>query len=46
MYGDYSRDGTLNIKVTNLCEFKSLINKAKKQADELQETIDQLEFLI
>ncbi len=44
MYGDYSRDGTLNIKVTNLCEFKSLINKAKKQADELQETIDQLEF--
>lgn len=45
MFGDYSSsDGTLNILVTNFKEFESLINKAKKQADELQKTINQLEF--
>lgn len=44
MIGNYSSDGTLNILVTNFKEFESLINKAKKQADELQDTINQLEF--
>lgn len=45
MFGNYSsNDGTLNILVTNFKEFESLIDKAKKQADELQETINQLEF--
>ena len=45
MFGNYSSDdGTLNILVTNFKEFESLIDKAKKQADELQETINQLEF--
>lgn len=45
MIGNYSsNDGTLNILVTNFKEFESLIDKAKKQADELQETINQLEF--
>lgn len=45
MFGNYSSsDGTLNILVTNFKEFESLINKVKKQADELQETINQLEF--
>lgn len=45
MFGNYSSsDGTLNILVTNFKEFESLINKAKKQADELQDTINQLEF--
>lgn len=45
MFGNYSSsDDTLNILVTNFKEFESLINKAKKQADELQETINQLEF--
>lgn len=45
MFGNYSsNDGTLDILVTNFKEFESLIDKAKKQADELQETINQLEF--
>ena len=45
MFGNYSsNDGTLNILVTNFKEFESLIDKAKKQADELQDTINQLEF--
>lgn len=45
MFGNYSSsDGTLNILVTNFKEFESLIKKAKKQADELQDTINQLEF--
>ena len=45
MFGNYSSsDGTRNILVANFKEFESLINKAKKQADELQDTINQLEF--
>lgn len=49
MIGNYANDGTLYIYIsaTNIQEFKCLINKAKKQADELQElqdTINQLEF--
>ena len=44
MIGNYSNEGVLNILVTNFKEFESLINKAKKQADELQDTINQLEF--
>lgn len=30
MDGNYSSDGTLYIKATNLSEFKYLINKAKR----------------
>lgn len=44
MIGNYSSEGVLNISATNLQEFESLIKKAKKQADELQDTINQLEF--
>lgn len=44
MIGNYSNEGVLNISATNLQEFESLIKKAKKQADELQDTINQLEF--
>lgn len=44
MIGNYANDGTLYISATNIQEFKCLINKAKKQADELQDTINQLEF--
>lgn len=44
MDGNYSSDGTLYIKATNLQKFQKLIEKAKKQADELQDTINQLEF--
>lgn len=33
----------MNISVTNMKDFEELIFKAKKQADELQNTIDQLE---
>ena len=36
-------EGVLNISVTNMKDFEELIFKAKKQADELQNTIDQLE---
>lgn len=32
----------MNISVTNIKDFEELIVKAKKQADELQNTIDQL----
>lgn len=35
--------GTLNISVTNIKKFKELIEKVENQADELQETISQLE---
>ena len=45
MIGNYSNEGVLNISATNLQEFESLIKKAKKQADELQDTINQLEFI-
>lgn len=38
-----TNDSLLFISVTNLKGFEELIKKAKKQADELQETIDQLE---
>lgn len=34
--------GTLHVGVTNLSEFEKLVEQAKKQADELQNTIDQL----
>lgn len=44
MIDNYSNEGVLNISATNLQEFESLIKKAKKQADELQDTINQLEF--
>lgn len=44
MIGNYSNEGVLNISATNLQEFESLIKKVKKQADELQDTINQLEF--
>ena len=44
MIGNYSNEGVLNISATNLQEFESLIKKAKKPADELQDTINQLEF--
>lgn len=45
MEGTYcSSDGTLYIKATNLQKFQELIEKAQKQADELQNTINQLEF--
>lgn len=33
----------MNISVINIKDFEELIFKAKKQADELQNTIDQLE---
>lgn len=36
-------EGILNISVINIKDFEELIFKAKKQADELQNTIDQLE---
>lgn len=34
--------GVLNINVTNIEEFKTLIDKAKKEACQLNETIDKL----
>ena len=44
MIGNYSNEGVLNISATNLQEFESLIKKVKKQADELQDTINQPAF--
>ena len=50
MIGNYSNEGVLNISATNLQEFESFKKKQKKkkkkkkQADELQDTINQLEF--
>ena len=35
-------NGTLHVSVTNLSEFERLVEQAKKQADELQKTINQL----
>lgn len=34
--------GTVHLGVTNLYEYKKLVEQAKKQADELQKTINQL----
>ena len=36
------RKGTLKISVTNLPEFQKLVKKAKIEADQLQQTINQL----
>lgn len=39
---DRTSKGVLNINVTNIEEFKTLIDKAKKEACQLNETIDKL----
>lgn len=41
--GRIGENGNLKIEVTNVPEFKSLLLKAKEEADQLQGTIDQLE---
>ena len=35
--------GTLNIEIKNIAALKDLVEKAKKEADQLSETINQLE---
>ena len=41
--GVYSKNtGTLYVELMNIEEYAELINKAKKEADQLQETINQL----
>ena len=41
--GDEQRaQGVLNIDITNIGEFKTLLDKAKKEARQLNETIDRL----
>lgn len=35
-------DGTLSINVTNIPEFNELLQQAKKEANQLQQTIDRL----
>lgn len=52
MQGHYEREhsgkglevptGRLHIEVTNLPEFQKLIDKAKREADQLQATVNQL----
>ncbi|MCI8955595.1 MAG: hypothetical protein HFG29_01245 [Eubacterium sp.] len=39
---DRMSKGILNISVTNIKEFKTLIDKAKEEACQLNETIDKL----
>lgn len=38
-----SQDNTLKISVTNIAEFQNLLSQVKKEADQLNETIRQLE---
>lgn len=41
--GQIGENGHLSIEVTNIGEFKRLILQAKREADQLQDTINQLE---
>lgn len=41
--GRIGESGHLNIEVTNIAEFKRLILQAKQEADQLHNTINQLE---
>lgn len=36
-------NGTVHLSVSNFSKYKKLVEQAKKQADELQRTINQLE---
>lgn len=38
-----TQESTLKISLTNIEEFKNLLSQAKKEADQLNETIRQLE---